>query len=83
MQMIELIYAVGSFVLGIVIGYYYGLSLIKQEKALSTAFFLPLIRIVILALLGMFLLHWGIIPFILFIMSFIVMMWGTIFIHNR
>ncbi len=68
---------------GICIGYFSGLSLVYQGKALTYSVIIPALRILGIATFGLLLLHWGTIPFILFMGSLIITMWIVILTHNE
>ena len=78
----NLLYAVIPLIVGSIVGYISGLSLINQGKALSTSFALPAVRVLCSGLIAFYLLQWGIIPFILFGGSILLTMWIVIFTHN-
>ena len=73
----------GAFILGSAVGSLSGLTLLKQATFIKTqgsryvALF-PAIRMISLAILIYFLLHWGAIPFILFGGSMMITMWIVI-----
>lgn len=77
-----MIVSLGALVLGTATGYFYGLSLAQQGKALSFSYLTPIIRIASTALFALILLHWGTIPFILFIASLIITIWIVILTHK-
>ena len=70
--------AVAALIIGCLVGYGYGLSLLKQGRALALFSALPFIRIILIAILGYYLLHWGTIAFILFVGSFMVTVWTVL-----
>ncbi|MBA3752430.1 hypothetical protein H0X06_06635 [Candidatus Dependentiae bacterium] len=76
--MIKLLYYCMPLVMGCSYGYYYGLFLVNQGKALSFSFLIPLMRLCSLFVIAFLLLHYGLITFILFFVSFIGMMWYSI-----
>ncbi len=78
MHLLQLIYYSIPLSLGCCYGYYYGLFLVKQGKALSFSFLQPLLRVSSLFIAITLLLHYGLIPFILFLVSFIGTLWYTI-----
>ena len=81
-----MIFVLRAFLLpfvGALVGYCYGLSLVHQGKASSFSYSMPLLRIAAIALLGLILLHWGTIPFILFLSSFIFALWLVILTHGE
>lgn len=69
--------------IGAIVGYFYGLSLVKQGKACSFSFIMPLFRFTALATLSLLLLQWGTIPFILFVSSFIAALWTAILTNTE
>lgn len=77
----------GAFVLGSLAGSISGLTLLKQAAAIKqqepryVALF-PAIRLLSLAVLIYFLLHWGTIPFILFGVSMMITMWIVILTYS-
>jgi hypothetical protein len=82
--MVELLFhGVPPLIIGCLAGYLYGLSLIKQGKALSFSFAAPLIRFACIIALSLLLLRWGIFPFILFFGSFMITMWIVVLTQNR
>ena len=74
---------VGAFILGSLAGSISGLTLLKQaafvkSQASRYVALFPIVRIISLAVLVYFLLHWGAIPFILFGVSMMITMWIVI-----
>ncbi len=72
-----------SLALGMMSGYFYGLSLAGCGKALSFSYSTPFLRVACIGFFGYVLLHWGQIPFILFVGSLIITMWIVILTHNE
>ena len=72
----------GALSIGCCIGYLYGLSLIRQGRALPPFSLLPFIRIPAVALIAYYLLHWGTIAFILFVGSFLATVWALLLLSN-
>ncbi len=81
--MTSLLVNAGAFILGSLAGSVSGLTLLKQAAIIKSqgsryvALF-PIIRIISIAALIYFLLHWGAIPFILFGGSMMITMWIVI-----
>ncbi len=78
MPIMQILYYSISLVLGCFWGYYYGLFLVQQGKALSFSVLQPLLRLSGLLCAGALLLHYGLIAFILFFISFISTLWYSI-----
>ncbi len=79
----ELMKPILALIIGCVVGYGYGLSLLKQARALSAFSFIPFLRIAVIAILAFHLLHWGTIAFILFVGSLWVTQWAKLLITTN
>ncbi len=78
------IHGVPPLIIGFLSGYYYGLSLVQQGKALTFSQpYIPLLRIIAFSGAALYFLQWGIIPFILFGGSLITTLWIVILTKTR
>jgi hypothetical protein len=83
----ELVMSIGAFIMGIFAGSLSGMTLIRQTTFLRAegaryVVLFPLVRVISLAILVFYLLHWGTIPFILFGVSMTITMWIVILTFN-
>ena len=73
----------GAILLGILIGYGHGLSLVHQARALTSFSLFPFIRVPLIALIAYYLLHWGTIVFILFLGTLLISVWTTLLFYSN
>lgn len=85
--MMTILVNAGAFILGSLAGYISGSTLLKQAAIIKSqesrlVGLFPVIRLLSLAVLVYFLLHWGTIPFILFGVSMMIVMWIVILVSS-